>query len=162
MDRVYTFGNQTRGQEYNRGVDPGSPISVLLFKLFMNTDVALTSLSRDLLWAAGYSDDRAPIFEEDQYENGNAQKAWDSSWKWSEEMKVEYHVRSDDPKRHIYLAYMKKGMKKSSKFDQLKLGETKFEFRKEVRELGLNICTDRDVDGAPKFIYQWGKCLDQK
>ena len=37
--RVYTFDGEERGQEFNRGVDPGAPISVLLFKLFMNSDI---------------------------------------------------------------------------------------------------------------------------
>jgi len=155
--RVYTFEGQTRGEEYNRGVDPGSPISVMLFKLFMNTDISLTSLSDKLLWAAGYSDDRAPIFEYDEYANGNAQRAWESSSKWASDMGVKYHT--DDSKRHVYLAYVRKGMPEPKIFEELRLGDIEFEKRHTMRELGLNISTDRKISGAGKYIDKWGYIL---
>ena len=49
QDRVYTFEDMVRGHDYNRDVDPGSPISVVLFKLLMNTDVSLTSLNKNIV-----------------------------------------------------------------------------------------------------------------
>ena len=154
--RVYTFEDEVRGQRFNRGVDPGSPISVFLFKLFMNTDVSLTSLSESLLWAAGYSDDRAPIFSTEDYANGDAQKAWDKSSKWAENMNVKYHTDPADAKRHTYLAYKKKGMSVPSSFQELKLGSTFFEQQSSMRELGLNICTDKSIPGARALIDKWG------
>ena len=156
LGRVYTFEGETRGHEFNRGVDPGSPISVMLFKLFMNTDISLTSLSEKLMWAAGYSDDRAPIFEYEDYVNGNAQKAWDSSKRWADKMKVKYHMEKDDKKRHTYMAYRRKNMPEPKIFEELKLENIPFERVDNMRELGLNVCTDKSVVGAKSLINKWG------
>ena len=37
-DRTYIYNGERRGQDYNKGVDPGAPISVFLFKLFVTSD----------------------------------------------------------------------------------------------------------------------------
>ena len=155
-DRVYLYDGIERGIKFNRGVDPGAPISVLLFKMFMNTDVALTALNPSLLWPAPYSDDRAPLFEADEYVNGNAQLAWNSSNKWATESGVEYHTQHDDKKRHTYLEYSKVEMKKVKEFGELVLGDIPFELTDHIRELGLNICTNKSVKDSKKLVDKWG------
>ena len=78
---MYSFEGEKRGSHFNRGVDPGSPVSVFMFKLFMNTDVSLSGLNKNLIWAAAYSDHRAPIIPADDYINGSAQYIWNKSEK---------------------------------------------------------------------------------
>ena len=155
-NRVYTYDGEKRGQGFNRGVDPGAPVSVLLFKLFMNTDRALSALNPNLLWPSLYSDDRSPLFEADEYINGNAQLAWDSSKEWSDQCGCEYHTEATDKKRHTYLAYCTKNMAIINEFGQLLLGDVPFEFIEEIRELGLNISTDRSVEKAKAMVDRWG------
>ena len=93
--RVYEYNGEIRGHNFNRGVDPGSPMSVLLFKLFMNTDKALTALNPDILWAAAYSDDRAAIASADQIIDGRFQAAQSSSNDWALNSGCKYHASVD-------------------------------------------------------------------
>merc|ERR1712154_36077 len=44
VNRTYTYEGEIRGQDQNRGCDPGAPISVFGFKLFVCSDLALTAL----------------------------------------------------------------------------------------------------------------------
>ena len=140
-NRVYSFEGEKRGQRFNRGVDPGSPVSVFLFKLFMNTDVSLSGLNENLIWAAAYSDDRAPIIPADDFVDGSAQFIWKESENWTKENKVEYHVEKDDKKRHAFMEYKKKNMQHTDEMDNLTLANEKFTRKNKERELGLNVST---------------------
>jgi len=160
--RVYEYGGEVRGHNFNRGVDPGSPISVLLFKLFMNTDEALTGLNDDILWAAAYSDDRAALASADQIVSGVFQQAHDSSYAWSLGEECKYHKTylpnsaKENPKGPQILEYKAKNMPSVVDNHDLHLGDSPFKVVNEMRELGLNVSTDRSVKGAPKIIDKWG------
>ena len=82
----------------------------------MNTDVALTSLNPNILWAAAYSDDRAALASADQILSGDFQEAQDSSHHWSVGEECKYHGIYKDgtdppklnPKRPKVLEYRTK------------------------------------------------------
>jgi hypothetical protein len=137
--------------------DPGSPISVLLFKLFMNTDVALTGLNPDILWAAAYSDDRAAVASADQIVNGVFQAAQSSSNDWALLMGCEYHASTTsegkpNPKGPKILEYRKKGMSSVVNDNPIFLGSSEFEISDGMRELGLNVSTDCSIPGSKKYL----------
>ena len=159
--RVYTFEDMVRGQNFNRGVDPGSPISVVLFKLFMNTDVSLTSLNDKIVWASCYSDDRAPIIPADDAVSGVAQEAFDGSTKWSEETACEYHghLKSDgsaNKKGPKFLEFKKRGMASESCFSELSLSGHELLHTSNMRELGLNVSTDKNVPKSSSLLAKHG------
>ena len=154
--RVYTFDGEKRGHSYNRGVDPGSPVSVFMFKLFMNTDLSLTGLNKSLIWAAAYSDDRAPVISADDFVNGSAQFIWDESEKWAKTNAVKYHTDTDDKKKHSFIEYKKKKMKQTSEMDKLKLDDKIFTRKTTERELGLNVTTSFSNDQERKLVNKYG------
>ena len=159
--RVYEYNGEVRGSHFNRGVDPGSPVSVLLFKLFMNTDVALTGLNPDILWAAAYSDDRAAIASADQILNGEFQAAQTSSNDWAVSEGCEYHASSTsdgkpNPKGPKILEYRLKGMNSILSENPIHLGHSQFVLTDGMRELGLNVSTDSNVLGSKKYLDRRG------
>jgi hypothetical protein len=160
--RVYMYEGEERGQLYNRGVDPGAPISVLLFKTFMNTDLDLTALNVNILWAAGYSDDRAAIASADQVVGGHFQDAHSSSFEWATKHGCEYHLEIDsntgklDKKRPMVLEYKMKNMSHVEQLDSLTLGNTRFEHVPNMRELGLNVSTELKSREAKLVVQRRG------
>jgi len=105
----------------------------------MNTDLSLTGLNKSLIWAAAYSDDRAPVISADDFVNGSAQFLWNESEKWAKTNAVKYHTDENDKKKHSFIEYKKKKMKETSKMDELKLDDKKFTRKTTERELGLNV-----------------------
>jgi hypothetical protein len=159
--RVYTFEDMVRGRMFNRGVDPGSPISVVLFKLFMNTDTSLTSLNEGLIWASCYSDDRAPIFSADDALSGLTQSNLARSYEWSRATGCEYHSHQCadgkiDKKGPKYLEFCKKSMQSGMSFDQLALGLIPVKPSLDMRELGLNVSTDRAIAKVGPIFDRYG------
>ena len=154
--RVYSFEGEKRGLRFNRGVDPGSPVSVFLFKLFMNTDVSLSGLNKNLIWAAAYSDDRAPIIPADDYITGSAQYIWNQSEKWADDNKVEYHVEKDDKKKHSYIEYKRKNMPETIEMNELKLKNKTFTKKTSERELGLNVTTSFSTTEQKNIVNKYG------
>ena len=91
-DRIYTFEGVERGMEFNCGVPAGTLWGVIGFKLFINTDIALTALNTELRWASAFSDDRSPLVDSKYIKNGGWQKDLDQSVAWAKSMGCEYQI----------------------------------------------------------------------
>ena len=156
-DRIYTYKGQTRGLEFNCGVPAGTLWGVLLFKLFITTDRALTAFNRNLLWACGYSDDRSPVCNSTNIRNGNMQDALDESWKWAEDQGSEYHIDGD--KKPVLLCFETRHDRLSAVDRALVLGVTPVEEVKVVKSLGLTIATHAETPEERKLINAYGYIL---
>ena len=105
-DRNYTMDGKVRGLGYNQGTDPGTPIAVWEFKIFMNTDISFSGYNKKLLWAAMFSDDRSPLWSGKQVREGHAQESIDGTCQWANEKRVRYHMKG--PKRPEILVFRNK------------------------------------------------------
>ena len=74
MGRTYTFEGKVRGQDANRGVDAGTPLSVWGFGNTINTDHSTTTVNKGLLCHPNYSDDRNVTGSGTYVESGLFQK----------------------------------------------------------------------------------------
>ena len=156
QDRRYKYKDEVRGEDMNRGVDPGCPVSVWEFKVFMVSDKALTLQNDRILFPAPYSDDRAPYSMEQNVVNGDLQSTWDDSSKWAREMGVTYHTEKNNPKKHVFMEYKKKGMQPIQELEDLVLEGMPFEARSTMKELGMMVSTDKIHAKASEIIDKYG------
>jgi len=156
MDRIYIFEDEIRGEGFDQGVDPGTPLAVIQFKLFILTDVMRSAFNTSVVFPNSYSDDLGLLVETREYINGNAQKNWDSSKVWADEMGVKYHVKPEDDKKHNYIVFKKRGMEVVDEMANLELEGYKFEEIVNVRQLGCNISVDKTREGATRVVNKRG------
>ena len=146
IDRVYTFEGEVRGKEFNRGADPGAQMAVFGFKVYINNDVAFTTLNKELLHCVLFSDDRSPIASHDQVVSGGMQKQINISETYHDKYSSKYHSDNKKKAPHM-LIFKKKGWKAEipQEFFDLNFSGVPVEHRDTVTTLGLTISTDTET-----------------
>ena len=138
-DRTYEFEGQTNNFVANRGVKPGTLIGVFEFKAFINKDVSLTGLNKDICWCACYSDDRSPIGGASNLINGSFQRALDDSYNFMKSQQCYYHL--EGKKRPKMLVFENSKTKLKADVNNIKLGDTKIEISTKEKILGMHMAT---------------------
>ena len=100
LGRTYTFEGQTRGHEYNRGIDAGAVLSVWGFDQWINTDISTQHRGpKDhqgrpvICEPCNFSDDRSTNTRGSNVENGLYQTCTlDGMESWAHREGAEFHV----------------------------------------------------------------------
>ena len=142
------FKNQPQG----RGTPPGSRLGPKQFGKFQGTDLAITFLNEAWLSPGAFSDDKAPIAVWARVLDGSVSRALESTWKWSQENFVDYHLVGK--KKPEYYIFRKAGVSTSTQLPfELKLGPCVIERKYEMVQLGIFVRFFEDHEVANKHGY---------
>jgi hypothetical protein len=140
-------------QKMGRGTAPGTKKGPMYFSIFQETDYDMNLSNPTWIWPGKFSDDKSPIATWDKLLGGQVQEGLDSTWRWSQDNFIDYHVTG--PKRPKYYVFWKntEGPPVAERVD-LKMGSYPIERDYEKVQLGITIQYFKDDDKSNDWGYQ--------
>ena len=152
--RNYRFKGELgfKDQPQARGTMPGSKLGPKQFGKFQSSDRGSTLENPIWLWPGTFSDDKVQLTAWFNLLNGKFQEALTSTWNWSQENFVAYHLSGK--KAPEYNIFRKNGCNTSTALPhELLLGETPVKRGYELTQLGVFVRFFRDEEVANNYGY---------